>query len=74
MLGDIKLGENLDPRNHGGMKLASRSKHFAQVTVYTVPNQRGLLTGFDMDIAGFLSNRVNDNVIHQIDDRTSVGE
>jgi len=68
-LGDIELGHDLDTANDRSLEVLGRGRHLVQDAVNPVLDPKLVLERLDMDIAGAVVDRFEDDQVHQIDQR-----
>ena len=68
--GNVEVGENLDAADDRGVETANLGRHVGgmQHAVDAIANSQVFFIGFDMDIAGAVANRLQENLIDQLDD------
>ena len=72
-LGDIHIGDDLDPRQDGVLELHGQVHRLEEEAVDAVAHAEGFFVGFEVDVAGALFDGFDEDGINQGDDRRFVG-
>jgi len=71
--GDVQAGHDLDAAGDGGQHLERRAELFIQRPVHAVADTKGVVVRLDVDIGCAFLDGIEDEVVHQFDDRGAFG-